>query len=88
MARKDQLVSFLCFFLIVSAVAGGLATVLPMRVGKQYVVGGRSGWRTPPPSSVDLYAKWAAGIRFYVADSIGKAPKLAIKQFEHRRICS
>jgi hypothetical protein len=35
-----------------------------------------------------LYAKWAAGIRFYVADSIGKAPKLAIKQFEHRRICS
>ncbi|EAZ01315.1 hypothetical protein OsI_23346 [Oryza sativa Indica Group] len=73
MARKDQLVSFLCFFLIVSAVAGGLcvsATVLPMRVGKQYVVGGRSGWRTPPPASVDLYAKWAAGIRFYVADSI------------------
>ncbi|BAF19759.1 Os06g0553800 [Oryza sativa Japonica Group] len=73
MARRDQLVSFLCFFLIVSAVAGGLcvsATVLPMRVGKQYVVGGRSGWRTPPPASVDLYAKWAAGIRFYVADSI------------------
>uniref|UniRef100_A0A0E0HSB0 Phytocyanin domain-containing protein n=1 Tax=Oryza nivara TaxID=4536 RepID=A0A0E0HSB0_ORYNI len=73
MARRDQLVSFLCFFLIVSAVAGGLcvsATVLPIRVGKQYVVGGRSGWRTPPPASVDLYAKWAAGIRFYVADSI------------------
>uniref|UniRef100_A0A0E0LCI9 Phytocyanin domain-containing protein n=1 Tax=Oryza punctata TaxID=4537 RepID=A0A0E0LCI9_ORYPU len=72
MAQRDQ-VSFLCFLLIVSAVAGGLcvsATVFPMRMGKQYVVGGPGGWKTPPPASVDMYAKWAAGIRFYVADTI------------------
>ncbi|KAF0904825.1 hypothetical protein E2562_037600 [Oryza meyeriana var. granulata] len=70
MAQRE---SFFLFFFLVSAVAGSWcvsAAVLPMRMGNRYVVGGPNGWKMPPPASMDMYARWAAGIRFYVADSI------------------
>ncbi|KAL5224614.1 hypothetical protein ABZP36_011253 [Zizania latifolia] len=41
-----------------------------MRMGKRYIVGGPDGWTKPPPGRMDMYAKWAAGIRFFVDDSI------------------
>uniref|UniRef100_J3MEZ3 Phytocyanin domain-containing protein n=1 Tax=Oryza brachyantha TaxID=4533 RepID=J3MEZ3_ORYBR len=74
MAQREVVVAafFVVFFHLVSAVAGQSvsAALLPMRMGNRYVVGDANGWKVPPPASAEMYAKWAAGIRFYVGDSI------------------
>uniref|UniRef100_A0A0D9WR54 Phytocyanin domain-containing protein n=1 Tax=Leersia perrieri TaxID=77586 RepID=A0A0D9WR54_9ORYZ len=70
MAQRDQAAVFLlCFFLLAGSWCCASAAVLLLtRTGTQYVVGGKEKWRTP--DTLDMYAKWAAAVHFYVGDTI------------------
>ncbi|KAG8094498.1 hypothetical protein GUJ93_ZPchr0012g21630 [Zizania palustris] len=73
MAQRRGASSFFLVCVLVAALAAPRVcarAVVPTRMGKRYIVGGPDGWTTPPPGSKDMYAKWAAGIRFFVDDSI------------------
>ncbi|KAI5002553.1 uclacyanin-3-like [Hordeum vulgare subsp. vulgare] len=60
--RLWALVVVLVFFSPTSSVASSR---------KRYKVGGREGWRVPPPQDKEMfYVKWSSAVNFFVGDSL------------------